>query len=68
MGFACQYQGQINIVLDGEGIQQVELLKHEAQVITAECGDLALLNFGKLLPVQNHTTLGGLVQRRQNVQ
>ena len=47
---------------------KVELLKHEAQVITAECGDLALLNLGKLLPVQNHSALGWFVEGCQNVQ
>ena len=62
-----QHQRQIDVVLQGEGVQQVEVLKHKAQVIPAEAGELLVLQLGQLLPVQNHFTGCWTIQRRQNI-
>lgn len=35
-----QHQRQIDVVLQGKGVQQVEVLEHKAQVVPAKCGDL----------------------------
>ena len=68
MGLARQHQRKIDIVLDGKGVQQIELLKHKTQVVTAKRRDLRLPDTGQLLPGQNHTACGGLIQRGQNIQ
>ena len=63
-----QDQGQADIVLEGEGIQQVELLEHKTQVVPAEGSDLAFLNLREILSVQQHGAGGGLVQGGEDVQ
>ena len=65
---ARQHQRQIDVVLQREGIQQVELLKHEAQMVTAEGGGIRLLHGGQVTSVQTHRAGGRGIQRRQNVQ
>ena len=40
--FSRQNQGQEDIVLNGKGIQQVELLEYKAQVVPAEGGQVPL--------------------------
>ena len=63
-----QHQRQIDVVLQREGVQQVEILKHKAQMIPAEGGHVGLLHLADVPALQQHLTGGGLIQRRQNVQ
>ena len=63
-----QHQRQGDVVLQRECVQQVELLKHEAQMIPAERGGVRLLHGGQIAPVQPHRPGGGGIQRRQYVQ
>ena len=65
---ACQHQRQNNIVPQGEGIQQIKLLKHKAQIAPAECRQLRLPNAGKASAIQEHLTAGGAVQGSQDIQ
>ena len=62
--FPAQHQRQQDVVLQREGVQQVELLKHEAQVLPAEGGQLVFLHRVQPLALQLHVTAGGLIQRR----
>ena len=63
-----QHQRQNNIVPQGEGIQQIKLLKHKAQIAPAECRQLRLPNAGKASAIQEHLTAGGAVQGSQDIQ
>ena len=54
--------------MDGEGVQQVEILEHEPQIIPPEGGQLILRDFGQGLAVQQDLTGGGTIQRGQDVQ
>ena len=63
-----EHQGQVDVVLQGEGVQQVEVLEHKAQVVPAEGRHLRLPDFTQLLAVQLHQAPGGLIQRRQDIQ
>ena len=42
VGLSRQHQGQQDVIPDGEGVQKVEVLEDEAQVVPAEGGDLPL--------------------------
>ena len=68
VGEARQHQRQIDVVFHGEGVQQIELLEHEAQLVPAECGNLALPDLVQILAVQADAAGGGPVQRREDVE
>ena len=68
VGEARQHQRQVDVVLHGEGVQQVELLKYEAQLVAAEGGDLALPDLVQILAVQADAAGGGPVQRGEDVE
>ena len=68
IGRARQHQRQQDVVPQAEGVQQVEILKDEAQMVPAESGNFLLTDGGKLPVAQKNMALGGLVQRRQNVE
>ena len=63
-----QHQRQQDIVLDREGIQQIEVLEHKAQMVPAEGGDVLLPDGHDIFPIQQHLAAGGLIQCRQDVQ
>ena len=63
-----QHQRQIDIILQREGVQQVEILKHEAQMVPAEGRHVGFLYPGQIPALQQHLSGGGPVQRRQDVQ
>src|SRR5699024_9835013 len=65
--FARQHQGQKDVVLQREGVQQVEVLKHKAQVVPAKGGNLLLVQGDDVAHVQKHLAAGGLIQPCQNV-
>ena len=44
-----QHQGQVDVVPQGEGVQQVELLEHEAQVVPAEGRGVGLPDGGHVV-------------------
>ena len=64
---ARQHQGQKDVVLQGEGVQQVEVLEHKAQVVPAEGGNLLLIEGYDVPHIQKHLAAGGLIQPRQDV-
>ena len=45
-----QHQREQDVVLNGEGVQEVEILEHEPQVVPAEGGDVTLLDGDDVLP------------------
>ena len=63
-----QHQGEQDIVPEGEGVQQVEVLEHEAQVIPAEGGQLLFPEADQIPPAQQDGAVGGLIQSGQDVQ
>ena len=63
-----QHQGQEDVVLDGEGVQEIEVLEHEPQMVPAEGGELPLPDGDYILSVQQHLPAGGLVQSGQDVE
>ena len=65
---ALQHQRQENIVLERKGVQQVEVLKHEPQLITPERRQLIFTNRADVLAVQQHRAARRAVKRRQYVQ
>ena len=66
--FTGQHQGQVDIIFQGEGVQQVEFLEYKAQVVTAEGSHFILLNPGEIVALQQDGAGSGLVQRGQDVQ
>ena len=54
-------QGQGDILIGGEGVQQVAVLEDEPQPLPAEFGQLLALEAGKLLPVDDDGAGGGPV-------
>ncbi len=52
-------QGEVDVVPDGEGVQQVKVLKHESQVFPAEVCQVSLRDGSQVLPVQQHLAAGG---------
>ena len=68
MGDPRQNHGQVDVVLQIEGIQQIEFLEHKAQMIPPEVGNVLFPDFGNVLIFQQHRAGGGLIQRRQNIQ
>ena len=65
---ARQNERKKNIVAQRERVQEVEVLKDEAEPVAAERGELAVGDAGKRLSVEKHSALRRLVQRRENVQ
>ena len=63
-----QHQGQEDVVPQRESVQQVEVLKHEAQMGAAESRQVPFPDIGQGLTVQKHLSGGGPVQRRQDIQ
>ena len=61
-------QLQEDVILEGKGIQQVEILEYKAQILPPEGGQTALGDGGEILAVQKDLAGGGPVQGRQNVE
>ena len=68
VALAREDEREIDVILKRERVEQVELLKHEPEMIAAERGGLALADLGKVPPVEQHRAGGGLVERGENVQ
>ena len=68
IGHPGQDQGQEDVILEGKGIQQVEILEYKAQILPPEGGQTALGDGGEILAVQKDLAGGGPVQGRQNVE
>ena len=65
---AREYEGKIDIVLNGECVEQVEILKHEAEVVAAEGCDIGFLYGRKILSVKHDAARSGLVKCGENIQ
>ncbi len=66
--FSSQHQGQKDVVLHREGVQQVEVLEDKAQVVPAEGGNFPFLQADNVPHVEEDLTGGGLIQGGQNVE
>ena len=64
---ARQNERQKNIILQGEGIKQVEILKNKPEVLAAERSNLFLADGRECTAVLEHLTLRGTVKRRQDI-
>ena len=65
---AREHERQEDVVLQRERVEQVEILKHEAEVLPAERGDLLLADARERAAVQPDLALRRAVERRQNVE
>ena len=63
-----QHERKQNVVLDRKRIQQVEVLKDEAKMLSAKLGQVAIRNRRKAHAVEQHISRGGLIQRGKDVQ
>lgn len=68
MALVREHKRKKDIVPQAERIQQVEILEHEAQMLTPELGHFAVLDFGDIPARKTHRAAGGLVQRGKDVQ
>ena len=68
MGNPRQHHGQVDIVLQIEGIQQIELLEHKAQIVPPEIRHVLFPDFGDVHILQQHRSGSWPIQRRQDVQ
>ena len=68
VALAREDEREIDVILKRERVEQVELLKHEPEMVAAERGGLAFADLGKVPPVEQHRAGGGLVKRGENVQ
>ena len=68
VALAGEHQRQIDVVLQIEGVQQVELLKYKAQIVPAKGGHFLFLDAGQGPILQTDRAGGGLVQSGENVQ
>ena len=68
MALVREHKRQKDIVPQAERIQQVEILEHEAQMLTPELGHFAVLDFCDIPARKAHCAAGGLVQRGKDVQ
>ena len=64
---AGEHERQENVILHGERIEQVELLKHEAQLRAAKRRDLPLGDGAQRPAVEHDLATGGLIERGKNV-
>ena len=67
VGLPCQHQRKINVVLQRKGVEQVELLKHKAELVAAKSGDVLLRQRGNICPVKKHRAARRPVQRREQI-
>ena len=65
---ARQNERQKNIILQGEGIKQVEILKNETEMLTPEHRSLRILYPAYVSPVEKHLPKGRSVKRCHNVE
>ena len=65
---ALQDEGEENVVLQREGVEKAEVLKDEAEVVTAEGRRALLGDLGEVLPAEEDRAAGGAVERREEVQ
>ena len=63
-----QDQRQINIVPDRKSIQEIKILKDKPQIISSKAGQFLIFQFGDIPSVQEHGTVTGPVQSRQDIQ
>ena len=63
-----QHEGQIDVILQRKGVQEVKLLKHKAEVVPAEGGDVSVSDLRKVPALQNDGPGGGPVQSRKNIE
>ncbi len=59
-----QNQRQVDVIPQGKGVQQVELLKDEAQIFPSEIRQVPLPDFADVLPLQQHLSPVGWSRRR----
>ena len=59
---------QADVVLERKGIKEVELLKHETEVVAAEGRHVALAHPGEILSVEQHAPRRRAVERGEDVQ
>lgn len=64
---AGEHERQENVILHGERIEQVELLKHEAELRAAEGRDLPLGDGAQRPAVEHDLATGGLIERGEDV-
>ena len=62
-----QHQRQIDIVLQGQRIQQIKILKDESQMLPAERADVSVPDLRQILSSQKNLAAGGLIQRGQDI-
>ena len=63
-----QHEGQEDVVPHGEGIQQVEVLEDEPQVLATKRRQVPLTGAREVLTLQEHLPRGGLVEGGQDVE
>lgn len=68
MRYAGEHEGQIDVVAQGKGIQQVELLEDKAQMLAAEGRKLLFRHGVQVASAKEHLTSGGLVEPGENVE
>ena len=65
---AREHQRQEDIVLNGKGVEQIKILKHEAQIVTAEGGYLLLLYIDDVASVEQDLSGARLIERSEDIQ
>ena len=65
---AREHERQIDVVLDREGVEQVELLKDEAEIVAAEGGAVGLADGREVFAVEQHLAGGRLVEPGEDIQ
>ena len=65
---AREHQRQEDIVLNRKGVEQIKILKHEAQIVTAEGGYLLLLYLDDVASVEQDLSGARLIERSEDIQ
>ena len=68
VGLARKHQRQEDVILDSEVVQQVELLKNEAEIVASELCYLGFPDACKLLAVEQHRAARCFVESRKDIQ
>ena len=67
-GQRVQQQGQLDVLIGGQGGDQVVKLEDVADIVTAPGGEFAAAHIGKLVPVDVETTGGGPIDTGDEVE
>ena len=65
---AVQFQRQHDVLYRGQGLDQVEGLEHETEVLSTQAGAAVLVEAGKILAAQHDPALGGVIESCQERQ